>query len=459
MEETLINGKPLSYYLRHPGALKVVGRNELNRLIELYPYSAHLHLLLTVKDHLENNTTNRDLLERAALYISDRRKLGEWMNKLQSLQQDEALTYGKEHLEAMSQSLETLVKKHDEPGSVEVDDLRHVGDDLEENQHTGPLNYADLSEEEIWVEQVSITEENLAGELTVTIAPQEKSVPKEGTIVENTEESGQEALIEPEIQEIQGEKAQTTDEEESEISEKLSDLSSETETKIPVEDQTFDQPEEEDEEEDDDEEEEEEEEEEEKEGEVVDVHSEHELGAAKEAHMRDDGEQSEKEEISHDEISQEPVDSESLSEERVSPEAETTAVIKSSGQEHEPVLENPLEESYETPFLRWLHRLETAEGLGYEDLEAKRRRKLEAESEILKTDRLKKKKKKKKKKKSWKMESLRPDETLVSEALADLLASQGHLDRAIEMYEKLRLTIPEKSVFFAQKIKALDQKK
>ena len=57
------------------------------------------------------------------------------------------------------------------------------------------------------------------------------------------------------------------------------------------------------------------------------------------------------------------------------------------------------------------------------------------------------------------MESLRPDETLVSEALADLLASQGHVERAIEMYEKLRLTIPEKSVFFAQKIKALDQKK
>ena len=427
MEETLINGKTLSYYLRHPGALKVVRRNELNRLIELYPYSAHLHLLLTVKDHLENNTTNRDLLERAALYISDRRKLGEWMNKLQSLQQDEGLTYGKEHLEAMSQSLETLVEKHDDLGSVEVDDLRPIGDDFEENQHIGPLNYADLSEEEIWAEQVSIAEENLAEELTVTIAPQEKSVPKEGTIVENTEESGKEALIVPEIQESQGEKAQTIDDEESEISEKLSDRPSETETKIPVEEQTFDQPEEEDgdvvvedkkeeedvneeeeeeeeeeykeeeEEEEEDDDDDEEEEEEEEEGEVVDVHSEHELAAAKEAHLRDDGEQSEKEEISHDEISQEPIDSESLIEERVSTEAETTAVIKSSGQEHEPVLENPLEESYETPFLRWLHRLETAEGLGYEDLEAKRRRQLEAESEILKTDQLKKKKKKEEK--------------------------------------------------------------
>ena len=81
MEETLINGKTLAFYLKHPGALKEVNRSDLVRLADHYPYSAHLHLLLTVKDHLDNTATNRDLLERAALYISDRRKLGEWTHK------------------------------------------------------------------------------------------------------------------------------------------------------------------------------------------------------------------------------------------------------------------------------------------------------------------------------------------------------------------------------------------
>ena len=38
-----------------------------------------------------------------------------------------------------------------------------------------------------------------------------------------------------------------------------------------------------------------------------------------------------------------------------------------------------------------------------------------------------KSKKEKKKKKSWKQDSLKPDEALVSEALAELLANQGHL--------------------------------
>jgi len=42
--------------------------------------------------------------------------------------------------------------------------------------------------------------------------------------------------------------------------------------------------------------------------------------------------------------------------------------------------------------------------------------------------------------------------------LAELLAVQGHRQKAIEMYEKLRLIIPEKSIFFAQKIEELEKK-
>lgn len=48
--------------------------------------------------------------------------------------------------------------------------------------------------------------------------------------------------------------------------------------------------------------------------------------------------------------------------------------------------------------------------------------------------------------------SLEEDDKLMSEALAELLASQGNKVRAIQMYEQLILKFPEKKRFFAQKI-------
>lgn len=45
----------------------------------------------------------------------------------------------------------------------------------------------------------------------------------------------------------------------------------------------------------------------------------------------------------------------------------------------------------------------------------------------------------------------------ISETFADLLASQGYKDQAIEMYIKLMEKYPEKSGFFAAKIEALQQ--
>ncbi|NNF33617.1 MAG: hypothetical protein HKN68_05890 [Saprospiraceae bacterium] len=67
-----------------------------------------------------------------------------------------------------------------------------------------------------------------------------------------------------------------------------------------------------------------------------------------------------------------------------------------------------------------------------------------------------KKKKKKKLKQKLKKKSAKKkkkkNKNLVSEPLADLLASQGHIEEAVEMYQKLSLIIPEKSAFFAAKI-------
>ncbi|RMF31844.1 MAG: hypothetical protein D6765_01220 [Bacteroidetes bacterium] len=91
---------------------------------------------------------------------------------------------------------------------------------------------------------------------------------------------------------------------------------------------------------------------------------------------------------------------------------------------------------------------------------------LELEQHLKKADEARKRKKKAKK--AGKKEdpadalarrSLEEHEDLASETLAALLEKQGHYDRAIAMYERLRLSIPEKSGFFARKIEELRQKR
>lgn len=51
--------------------------------------------------------------------------------------------------------------------------------------------------------------------------------------------------------------------------------------------------------------------------------------------------------------------------------------------------------------------------------------------------------------------SVSEDNTIATETLANILARQGHLDKAIKMFEKLSLQYPEKSDTFAAKIKEL----
>jgi tetratricopeptide (TPR) repeat protein len=70
------------------------------------------------------------------------------------------------------------------------------------------------------------------------------------------------------------------------------------------------------------------------------------------------------------------------------------------------------------------------------------------------------KKKYKKKKKKFILEegianSIRKNNALVSESLAQILANQGHNAKAIEMYNQLILNYPEKSVYFAAQIEKL----
>ena len=69
----------------------------------------------------------------------------------------------------------------------------------------------------------------------------------------------------------------------------------------------------------------------------------------------------------------------------------------------------------------------------------------------------KKKKKKKKDKLQHKIDaSLERKSAVVSETLAKMMATQGHIKEAIDIYHQLILLYPEKSSYFADQIKKLD---
>ena len=55
-------------------------------------------------------------------------------------------------------------------------------------------------------------------------------------------------------------------------------------------------------------------------------------------------------------------------------------------------------------------------------------------------------------------ESINPDSLIYTETLANIFAIQGNFPKAIVAYEQLMLTIPEKKVFFANRIEELKEK-
>lgn len=110
-------------------------------------------------------------------------------------------------------------------------------------------------------------------------------------------------------------------------------------------------------------------------------------------------------------------------------------------------------------FSQWLLTLDPVQfGSDKKEKEGKKSRKKDKKAK-------KKRKKSKKKAKAAKKsrlnklidQSLAEKEEAVSETYADLLASQGYTDKAVELYEKLKLIYPKKSGYFAAKIENLEK--
>lgn len=156
------------------------------------------------------------------------------------------------------------------------------------------------------------------------------------------------------------------------------------------------------------------------------------------------------------------------------PDAEITGPESETGDElfervlpeQEHTRDNEFEGMKDSKFLSWLKSKGTKqqstpmEGKAPEKAEKKdkkeRKKKSKKKKATASEDKVSKKKKKKELRKILN-KSLEMEDEIVSETLANIMAQQGHIERAREMYEKLSLIFPEKSSYFADIIGKLEE--
>ena len=433
MEKVLIRERPLSFYLKNLSRLRKIDTADLQSASDRFPYNPHLHLLLAIKNHLDQGMIDNDKLEKAALYLSDRTKLAEWVNKLSGyrVHADTVDSHGEaatieeppDTKDAIQWPTESLVSDQEEyepdTEGISIETADHLlpidelsDEEVIEIQEEGIENEPDMDFDDLESDKERIEK---PGEQTIEVGTGEESVEEEQEVIDETHEAiREEEASQGELRE--GIETITAD----------SDVEPEYRQSVP---------------------------------------SGSDLDQVQVEDPLKESDDSEERKSRIKKKKKKKLKKKRKKKKKSGTRLERVLGVELSKKDHDaltpPMPHVTSEDSQLSPFIQWLASLGDTPSEGYHDLEAEMRLSKDP-SKPRKKAHAKKRKKKKAKKKLKKSKRHRPslaeNEAIVSETLAELLASQGYTRKAIDMYEKLRLINPEKSTLFAQKIEALESK-
>lgn len=409
-----MNSENFHEYLKNPSMLHQVSYQELKSLVLQYPYSPNLRYLLLIKSMFEQNSDYDRNLVMASMSSIDRQKLRKLVDRhtvVQSIQETFALD--EEFLELKDLStLEDIPATTPEPPPVELAAERPAS---LENMPSEEENLDDVESERIEPSAEPFEEIGFFDEILEDLENDEETSVGESASKEPTAPDESEApSIEDILMDMSGEPV--SDAVESVLEEEVGEIEEEVKDEIIEEEFSLE--------------------------EIL-------------------GQNESEEEVKDDEAeiptesSSAAVRSAALAPKEVGdvPMEITNDVFKEEDVP-EAVAEEPVGEPAPVPDLdSWLNRLEPAKNTFLADEESKElvvdlEESPEPEEQPLGSE-------PEDNAKEVAAKSILEDADIATETLAGIFERQGHYDKAIAMYERLSLKFPEKSSFFAAKIKEL----
>ncbi len=391
-----MNANNFSEYIKNPSQLYQISYQELKSLTLQYPYCQNLRYLLLQKSKLENHKDFDRNLEMAATYSTDRPFLYKLLKEIATeIEQEESYLMSDEILELKDlHSLEEIVVENTgQLEGVKIEELLFSPDEFEEEIIPIPDIPTTEEEEEDYLE-------NLLHEETETSASVEHMVAEEIDFTKTVDE-----LIETTLADEDEVSPEHTD---IQIEESIEDVIEHIQEEPSIIEDSL----------------------------VADMVG-HSLIIE---NLLDDFDQEETPTFSSLNIPLEITNMEAQEEEDFSIPEPKTSFNSWLKQFESPVIEQRFEELLEIS----------------KKAKEKRKDKIKAINELeAKVDNQSNEVEPAKKPKELAKDSIQEDNEIISETLAQLLERQGHVQRAIDMYERLGLQNPEKSSSFAAKIEEL----